>query len=138
MQRFLFERHWAAASSFSICETYMFNTGLCCSAAMVLTQGQGVHIPLWLPVIVLLCNLIWARCLPSGFEKKKLLCQTLRYKFKCATAQDVAATEQSVCFDCGQREQRGGCATSSQRTPCLFIYTQQSNGVIALLPRVIS
>ncbi|KAA8589690.1 hypothetical protein FQN60_013055 [Etheostoma spectabile] len=35
---FFFERRWAAASPFSICEMYTFNTGLCCSAAMALTQ----------------------------------------------------------------------------------------------------
>ena len=38
---FFFERGRAAASSFSICEMYMFNAGLCCSAVMELTRGQG-------------------------------------------------------------------------------------------------
>lgn len=51
MPSFFFERHWAAASTSSICEMYMFNTGLCCSAAMALTRGQGFEshrgYPLW-------------------------------------------------------------------------------------------
>lgn len=46
-----FERHLAAASSFSICEMYMFTMGFCCSVAIALTQGQGFEShcgnPLW-------------------------------------------------------------------------------------------
>lgn len=51
MPSFFFERQWAAASSFSICEMYTCNTGLCCSVAMALTQGRGFEshcgYPLW-------------------------------------------------------------------------------------------
>lgn len=41
---YFFLSHRAAASfSLSICEMYMFKSGLCCSTATVLTQGRGAR-----------------------------------------------------------------------------------------------
>lgn len=62
MQSFFSLKHSAAASSFPICEMYIFNAGLCCSSAMALTQGQGFEshcgCPLWKYALSLCCNAI--------------------------------------------------------------------------------